>query len=427
MNTNDSFAIRCTAVGKRFCRDLNKSLWYGLLDCVHSLSPSKQRASTNKVKLRPGEFWANREISFEIKQGECLGLLGRNGAGKTTLLKLLTGILRPDEGKIEVRGRVGAMIALGAGFNPILTGRENIYVNGSILGLSRREINDSLNEIIDFSELEDAIDSPVRTYSSGMNARLGFAIASTLKPNILIIDEVLAVGDTDFRLKCMKRMRSVISNGCSVILVSHNMTDIRNLANKTLWLENGTISDYGDTATVVNKYLGTTTSNGSEITWPSDNTAPGSNSIRLRCVKVRPQIGTNRISIETGSRIEIEFDCFEDELNLGFTTEVATEEQIVVFHTGGKITPGEKSKAGKYLTNIILPGNLLNAGKYYLSVIIDDSQTIALAHAQNAVSFKVDLDPVGVNHNPLPGLVSPKLTWSTTFERTLEGIKQISL
>jgi lipopolysaccharide transport system ATP-binding protein len=368
-------------------------------------------------ELRAGEFWANREISFELKAGECLGLLGRNGAGKTTLLKLLNGILRPDEGKIEVNGRVGAMIALGAGFNPILTGRENIYVNGSILGLSRREINESLEDIVDFAEIKDAIDSPVRTYSSGMNARLGFAIASSLKPDILIIDEVLAVGDTDFRLKCMKRMRSVINNGCAVILVSHSMTDIRNLAKTSLWLENGRISEYGDTVSVVNKYLATTTSKGPEITWPPNDTAPGSKAVRLRQLKVQPVPGTSRISIDSGAEVLVSFDCYEDDLRLGFTIEVATEEQIVVFHTGGRVSPTETSNSGTYCVKVILPGHLLNAGKYYLSIIIDDSQSVALAYVQNAISFKVEIDPVGVNYNHLPGVVSPKLEWSTSFTK----------
>jgi lipopolysaccharide transport system ATP-binding protein len=409
-------AIYCENVGKKFCRDLKLSLRYGIRDCLETITTlGRSKAGKRNLDLRPGEFWANRDISFELKAGECLGLLGRNGAGKTTLLKLLNGLLRPDTGKIEVNGRVGAMIALGAGFNPVLTGRENIFVNGSILGLSKRDINERLNEIIDFSEINDAIDAPVRTYSSGMYARLGFAIATCLKPDILIVDEVLAVGDTDFRVKCMKRMRSVIEEGCAVILVSHNMTDIRNIAAKSLWLENGEIAAYGDSASVVTKYLGTTTSTNSEIEWPQDDHAPGSKSLRLRRLCIKPRGQDDRISIESGSVTEIEFDCYEQNLKLGFTLEVSTEEQIIVFHTGGSISSSFDSQVGKYNLLIEIPGNLLNSGKYYMSVIIDDSQSIPLASAPNAITFQVTFDPVGVNYNQLPGVLSPKLKWSSEF------------
>ena len=189
--------IICDNVGKKFCRDLRKSLWYGLVDSLNEL---RRRDVNEPDELRPGEFWSNKGISLEVRRGECLGLVGRNGAGKTTLLKMITGLIKPDQGRIRITGMVGAMIALGAGFNPVLTGRENIYVNASILGLSTRQIEDRIDEIVEFGELSDAIDAPVRTYSSGMNVRLGFAVAAVMvKPDVLILDEVLAVGDLAFR------------------------------------------------------------------------------------------------------------------------------------------------------------------------------------------------------------------------------------
>ena len=201
MNKFDSETlVKVTNVSKKFCRDFKKSLWYGLKemsnDIFHPFHDNKE------PNLRPNEFWANKDISFEVKRGECLGLIGRNGAGKTTLLKMLNGIIKPNYGTIEIKGKVGALIALGAGFNPILTGRENIYVNGSILGLTKKEIKDKIHEVVEFAEISEAIDAPVRTYSSGMKVRLGFAIASILLlPDVLIIDEVLAVGDTNFKVK----------------------------------------------------------------------------------------------------------------------------------------------------------------------------------------------------------------------------------
>ena len=190
--------VRAENIGKIFCRDFKKSLLYGVCDALHEFFPfphAKESLPSSGIMLRPSEFWANREISFEVRRGECLGLIGRNGAGKTTLLRMLNGLIKPDSGFIEVRGRVGAIIALGAGFNPVLTGRENVYVNGSLLGLSKKEIDGKIDDIIEFAEIGEFIDSPVQSYSSGMQVRLGFAVATAMDPDVLILDEVLAVGD----------------------------------------------------------------------------------------------------------------------------------------------------------------------------------------------------------------------------------------
>jgi len=196
-------------------------------------------------ELRPDEFWAVKDVSFELKRGECLGLIGRNGAGKTTLLKILNGLIKPDRGRIEMRGRIGALIALGAGFNPILTGRENIYINASILGLTKNEIDKKINGIIDFAEIDKFIDAPVQTYSSGMVVRLGFSVATTLKPDIIILDEVLAVGDANFRSKCWRRIGE-ISREAAVILVSHEAYAISRICDRGVVLEHGqTLYDGG--------------------------------------------------------------------------------------------------------------------------------------------------------------------------------------
>jgi len=234
---DEDVLIRVNNVSKKFCRDFKKSLWYGLKDTAADiLHPT---SSSQDTSLRPSEFWANQNISFEVKRGECVGLVGKNGAGKTTLLKMLNGLIKPDTGSIEMHGRVGALIALGAGFNPILTGRENIYVNGSIGGLHKKEIDAKLAEIIDFAEIEDAIDAPVRTYSSGMQVRLGFAVAVILiKPDILIIDEVLAVGDSSFRAKCLNEIQ-VLLKSAAVIFVSHNENQVKRICTQVLLLSKG--------------------------------------------------------------------------------------------------------------------------------------------------------------------------------------------
>lgn len=245
-------AVRVSKVRKKFCRDLKRSLWYGVQDILSDMNPFRRASIDEEVRLsgsiqlRKDEFWALDELSFELRRGECLGLIGHNGAGKTTLLKLLNGLIKPDHGRIELRGRVGALIALGAGFNPILTGRENIYVNGSVLGMTRREIDESIETIIDFSEIRDFIDAPVQTYSSGMTVRLGFAIAAHSKPDILLLDEVLAVGDIAFQAKCFNKLAQFRAEGTSFILVSHNMHQIVRYADEVLYLRKGRMAFLGE-------------------------------------------------------------------------------------------------------------------------------------------------------------------------------------
>ncbi len=237
--------VRVSGVSKKFCLSLKKSLWYGLKDMGNELLG---RRHGGNGELRPKEFWAVHDVGFELKRGESLGLIGHNGAGKTTLLKMLNGLIKPDAGRIEMRGRVGALIALGAGFNPILTGRENIYVNASVLGLSKRETDAKIDEIIDFAEIGDFIETPVQNYSSGMAVRLGFAVASSLNPDVLLLDEVLAVGDMGFQAKCFNRLGEMRRKGIAFILVSHNMHHISRYCERVLYLKHGRIAHCGDAA-----------------------------------------------------------------------------------------------------------------------------------------------------------------------------------
>lgn len=264
----DEVLVRVEGVSKKFCRSLKRSLWYGLCDIGGELNPFQRQVaevacgelgvtSQNQAAeggsippatsypppatsspLRPGEFWAVNDVSFELRRGECIGLIGHNGAGKTTLLRMLNGLIKPDHGRIEMNGRVGALIALGAGFNPILTGRENIYINGSVLGLTKKEIDEKIEEIIDFSEIGDFIDMPVQNYSSGMQVRLGFSIASSLSPDVLILDEVLAVGDIGFVIKCLNRVRNITANA-AVILVTHQMQFVSSFCSRVIFMDHG--------------------------------------------------------------------------------------------------------------------------------------------------------------------------------------------
>ena len=240
--------VRVQRVSKKYCRDLKRSLWYGLTDTASDLI-GRSRASSE----RPGEFLAVDDVSFELRRGECLGLIGRNGAGKTTLLKLLNGLIKPDSGRIEVRGRLGALISLGAGFNPILTGRENVYVNGSVLGLRTKHIDARLDEILEFADIGDFIDTPVQSYSAGMQVRLGFAVATALKPDVLLLDEVLAVGDAAFRAKCYDRLARMREQA-AFVLVSHDPDQIARVCSRVLVLERGSERYLGDVGHAIQLY-----------------------------------------------------------------------------------------------------------------------------------------------------------------------------
>ncbi|MBS3952719.1 MAG: ABC transporter ATP-binding protein [Methylomicrobium sp.] len=241
MSNSDDVLIKVENVSKKFCRSLKRSMLYGIEDISRDLL----HLPNTSDKLRGDEFWAVDDVSFEVKRGECLGIIGRNGAGKSTLLKMLNGIILPDKGKITIKGKVGALIEVGAGFHPMLTGRENIYVNGAILGMSKREIDKKFDEIVAFAELEEFIDMPVKHYSSGMYVRLGFAIAVQMEPDVLILDEVLAVGDVGFRTKCYNAIANLLPKS-AVLFVSHSMQQITRISDQSLLLDQGQVKYYGN-------------------------------------------------------------------------------------------------------------------------------------------------------------------------------------
>src|SRR3974377_556848 len=245
----DDVLIRVQSVSKKFCRDLKRSLWYGVRDTVNDLLGRDGSAQD----LRRDEFWALNDVSFEVRRGECLGLIGRNGAGKTTLLKMLNGLIKPERGRIAMRGQLGALIALGSGFNPILSGRENVYVNGAVLGMSKKKIDAKIDEIIDFAEIGEFIDAPVQSYSSGMQVRLGFAVATAMEPDVLLLDEVLAGGDSAFRIKCHRRIVRIRRNA-AVIFVSHDMPAVALISDRTLVLSQGEVHFEGDTSRGIEAY-----------------------------------------------------------------------------------------------------------------------------------------------------------------------------
>jgi lipopolysaccharide transport system ATP-binding protein len=248
--TND-FAIQVQGVGKKYCRSLRRTLVYGLQDVARDVLG----VTAASDELRRDEFWALNDVSFEVKRGECLGLIGANGAGKSTLLKLLNGVILPDTGTIRVHGRLGGLLELGAGFHPMLTGRENIHLSGTILGLSRSEIEKKFESIVDFADLQEFIDTPVKYYSSGMYVRLGFSIAISIDPDILIVDESMAVGDTAFKKRCLNHIETFIKAGKTIIVVTHNLQEIERIARRALLLDHGLIHADGPPDEVIGSYL----------------------------------------------------------------------------------------------------------------------------------------------------------------------------
>lgn len=247
---NNEVLIKAEHISKKFCCDFKRSLWYGMKDIGRYMLGQDH----SQDALRKDEFWAVKDINFEIRRGECLGLIGHNGAGKSTLLKMLNGLINPDQGKITMRGRVGALIELGAGFNPVLTGRENIYNNGAVLGFTRKEIDEKFDAIVDFSEIGEFIDAPVQNYSSGMKVRLGFAVAAQMEPDVLLIDEVLAVGDVSFRFKCLNRIGELLKT-TAVVFVSHAMPQIHRISSDVMVMNKGLVEYQGNNVSFgVDKY-----------------------------------------------------------------------------------------------------------------------------------------------------------------------------
>jgi lipopolysaccharide transport system ATP-binding protein len=243
--------IKVEGTSKKFCRSLKQSLLYGMYDLGNELIGRRSRMGS---QVRENEFWAVKDVSFEVRQGECLGLIGPNGSGKTTILRMLNGLIKPDRGKITVCGRVGALIALGTGFNPILTGKENVYAAGAVLGLTTKEIKQKYYDIVEFAELEEFMDTPVQHYSSGMHVRLGFAVAAQMEPDILILDEVLAVGDEAFQRKCFRSLEIFRDKGGTVLLVTHNTNMIATYCDRALLLDHGRRLHFGEPSSVIAAY-----------------------------------------------------------------------------------------------------------------------------------------------------------------------------
>ncbi|HEX8292040.1 MAG TPA: ABC transporter ATP-binding protein [Pyrinomonadaceae bacterium] len=367
-------------------------------------------------------LWALRDVSFEVRRGEILGIVGRNGAGKSTLLKILSRITRPTAGQVEIYGRVGSLLEVGTGFHPDLTGRENVYLNGAVLGMRKVEIDAKFDEIVAFSELERFIETPVKRYSSGMYVRLAFSVAAHLEPEVLIMDEVLAVGDMAFQQKCLDKMNEIRRQGRTIFFVSHNLPAITRLCKRAVLLERGQLVAEGQPQDVVNRYLSTSWGAGAERAWGGD--APGDAVARLRRVRVAGEGGETAAAVDVrrDSRIEVTYDVLEEGHALVPVVELYNEEGTEVFstHDTGAEWRRRPRPRGRYTSAVRLPGNLLAEGTLiaHVSIMSHFPSTILHARAANAVAFQVLDEPGGVSARgdyagPMPGVVRPLLEWET--------------
>jgi lipopolysaccharide transport system ATP-binding protein len=391
--------------------------------------PSSSKLHRTNIDRRNGDqsyIWALKDASFEIRRGEVVGLIGRNGAGKSTLLKILSRITKPTAGWAEIYGRVGSLLEVGTGFHPELTGSENIYLNGAILGMSKREITRKFDEIVAFAEVEKFIDTPVKHYSSGMYVRLAFSVAAHLEPEILLVDEVLAVGDASFQKKCLGKMGQVSREGRTILFVSHNMAAVKALCSRAVLMRDGAVAASGTVSEVVDDYLLGAASDASAKEWQDPAAAPGNENVRVSYVRIAPPEGKPVITIDTGAQIEIGFENLRKNIFLGCTIYVTNSEGVAIFASGYPVSPDGDSRVGFYQLKGRIPGHLLNAARYSVDLVFGKDQRYVLFRIDSAVSFEVENVARGSNMSVAPGLVRPRLSWSHSFKEESSLVEQPS-
>lgn len=418
--------IRVENLGKEYRIGMRRSAYKTLRETLVEAARSPFRRLLRREPQERRRVWAVRDVSFEINAGETVGIIGRNGAGKSTLLKLLSRITEPTTGRIELYGRVGSLLEVGTGFHHELTGRENILLNGAILGMGRAEITRKFDEIVAFSEVEKFIDTPVKHYSSGMYLRLAFAVAAHLEPEVLIVDEVLAVGDARFQRKCLDKMQVVGQQGRTVLFVSHNMAAITRLCQRTILLDEGRILCDGPSHQVVATYLSSGLGTTASREWPETSTAPGNEVVRLRAVRVRTEDGqtTEAVDIRRPVCLEVEYDVMEGGHLLIPNFGIYNEEGACVFltHDTDPTWRRVERPIGRYVNTALIPGNFLSEGSFVVGVAISQHVPSVKIHVHygDAIAFQV-IDNLqgdsarGDFGGPIPGAIRPLLDWSTRF------------
>ncbi len=400
------------------------------MEALHDGGRAITRLFTGKQPDKPvsrEEFWALKEITLQIQSGEVVGLIGRNGAGKSTLLKLISWIMAPTTGRIGVRGRMGCLLEVGSGFHPELTGRENVFLNGAILGMSLREIRQKFDQIVAFSEVEAFLDTPVKHYSSGMFVRLAFAVAALLDPEILIIDEVLSVGDAGFQKKALTVIHDAVRKGATCLLVSHHLPSVTSLCRRAVLLQSGRMVADGLPEDIVRQYLTTVRREGGEIVWTNRETAPGNDQVRLQAVRIRqhdlPQ-STADVDIGQDIGIELQYEKFSagPELSAmlllkdhaGTTVLLSTSAKGVRMNSAEE--PSSDEPSGIYQSTCTIPAHLLNEGRYSVTLHVGRGINQPIAAADDCVTFDVHDtgEQRGLYAGAWPGVVRPRLAWKVS-------------
>jgi lipopolysaccharide transport system ATP-binding protein len=411
--------IRAEGLAKRYRLGEHHAA-YGTLR--ESLSRVGRRLTGRAQRGEVEEIWALRDVTFDVRQGEVLGVVGRNGAGKSTLLKVLTRITTPTAGRVEIRGRVGSLLEVGTGFHPELTGRENVYLNGAILGMKRREIDQRYDAIVEFAGVEKFVDTPVKRYSSGMYVRLAFAVAAHLEPEILLVDEVLAVGDAEFQRRCLGRMEELGSTGRTVIFVSHQLPAVAQLCDRALHIRGGRVVDDGPPARVIADYLQQTHSADSARSWPLES-APGNDLAKILSIRLLPHdaMPPGVVDVRRPIGVEVVFRVLREGKPLFPKIKVIDREGAIAFNA---MDTDERwlrsSPPGTYVSTAWIPGNLLNEGSVIVEAAVCSIDFPKLEHhaaVYEAISFEV-LDPSegdsarGTFAGQWRGVVRPMLEWT---------------
>ena len=415
--------------------NLSKQYWIGRQQSSYSTlretldgvlrAPFNRLRRSSEKNSEEDTIWSLKDVQFEVKPGEVVGIIGRNGAGKSTLLKILSRITEPTTGRVELYGRVGSLLEVGTGFHPELTGRENIFLNGSILGMSRKEIKHRFDEIVEFAEISKFLDTPVKRYSSGMYVRLAFAVAAYLDPEILLVDEVLAVGDASFQRKCLDKMQDVGQHGRTVLFVSHNMPAVTRLCQRTILLDEGRVLQDGPSHQVVSSYLQSGLGTTAFRSWPNLAKAPGNDVVRLRSVRVRTAEGetADALDIRRPIGIEMKYEVLQPGYVLVPNLHFYNEEGVLVFLVSDKDPAWERSPrpTGQFTSTAWIPGNLLSEGTLIVGAAISTlTPLIVHFYERDAVAFQVidtmDGDSArGDFAGHVPGVIRPLLAWDTEF------------
>ena len=408
--------LLATNLGKQYKIGTRESAYDTLRESIAQAVRAPLRRLRGNGVRNVDTIWALKNVSFEVAPGEVLGIIGRNGAGKSTLLKVLSRITEPTTGRAELYGRVASLLEVGTGFHPELTGRENVYLNGAILGMSKAEIDRKFDQIVAFAELEKFLDTPVKRYSSGMYMRLAFAVSSHLEPEILIVDEVLAVGDAAFQKKCLGKMGEVAREGRTVIFVSHNMTAIRSLCHRAMWLDNGEILESGETNQIIVNYIQRGAFATLQKTWEDSASAPGDETARLQYVSVAPvgQQPDEPITIRTPIEMRIGFWNYRADALLNFSVVLYNLEGVAIFNTGS--TP-RTFPTGLVEGSFVIPGDFLNDGNYTFRLLLIKDTSIAVFDLPDLLSFEVlDSERSGNWYGKVLGAVRPKFDWHLTAD-----------